>query len=53
MKAWVLTIIDVVCVCAAYWFFCWLFGDEPTIGGYALAIATLALLGVSRLKTGE
>ena len=53
MRAWILTIIDVAIVCAAYWGVCRLFGDEPTLGGYAFAVATLALLGVSRLKTGE
>ena len=55
MRAWILTVIDVVGVCAAYWFTCWLFGGEPTLAGFAFAVATLALLGVekSRLKTGD
>jgi hypothetical protein len=53
MKAWIFTLIDVVGVGAAYWFICWLFGDEPTLDGFALAVAIIALLGVSRLKTGE
>ena len=52
MRAWILTLIDVVGVCAAYWFICWLFGDEPALDGFALAVAVVALLGVSRLKTG-
>jgi hypothetical protein len=52
MRAWVLTIIDVAFVCAAYWFFCWLSGDEPTLGGFAFAVAIIALLSVTRLKLG-
>jgi hypothetical protein len=53
MRAWILTLIDIAMVCAAYWFFCWLFDDEPTIGGYALAVASIALLGANRPKTGD
>jgi hypothetical protein len=53
MRAWILTLIDIAGICAAYFGFCWLFGDEPTIGGYALAVAIIALLGVTRLKTGD
>ena len=52
MKAWGLTLIDVAVVGVAYWFFNWLFGDEPTLDGFALAVAIIALLGVTRLKTG-
>jgi len=52
MRAWILTLIDVALVSAAYWGMCWLFGDEPTIGGYALAIAIIALLNTKRLKLG-
>jgi hypothetical protein len=52
MKAWILTLIEIAGICATYFFCCWLFGDEPTIGGYALAVATIALLGVTRLKLG-
>ena len=53
MRALVLTLCDVVGVCAAYWFTCWLLGNEPTLAGFAFAVAIIALLGVSRLKTGE
>jgi hypothetical protein len=53
MRAWILTLIDVVGVGTAYWFACWLFGDEPTLAGFAFAVAIIALLGVSRLKIGE
>lgn len=51
MKAWILTLIDVAIAGAAYWFFNWLFGGEPTLDGFALGVAIIALLDVKRLKT--
>jgi hypothetical protein len=44
MKAWILTLIDIAGICAAYFGFCWLFGGEPTTGGFALGVAIIALL---------
>jgi len=53
MKAWALTLGDVVGVGAAYWFLNWLSGAEATLEGFTLAVTIVALLGVARLKTGE
>lgn len=50
MRAWILTLIDVAVVGASYWFFNWLFGGEPTLDGFALAVAIIALLTATRLK---
>lgn len=50
MKAWILTLIEIVGMGVIYHGFCWLFDNEPTIDGFALGVAIIALLDVKRLK---
>ena len=51
IRAWVITLIEIVGIGVTYFGFCWLVDNEPTIGGFALAVAIIALLGVTRLNT--
>lgn len=48
MRAWIYTMLDVALMGGLYWAFCWLFGAQSSLAGWAMSVGMLALLTLNR-----